>query len=153
MWYQRIIGGDTKIYFDESIGFVVIADLADYNVELICHRISIARTMRNSILSFPSSAPTLVERPCQEKCGCDLLPPNYTNSVWPLLWLVRVMQKNKPLNMLSYNVQSIDLSMDCKAWLFLMMIQSNGCSTPAPRSSAAWQWITRSNNEEWQEWD
>jgi len=43
--------------------------------------------------------------------------------------------------MLSSNVQSIDLLMDYTAWRFWTMRQSNGCSTPAPRSSAAKQWL------------
>ena len=43
--------------------------------------------------------------------------------------------------MLSSNVQSIDLPMDCMAWRFWTMRQVNGCSTPAPRSSAAKQWF------------
>jgi len=43
--------------------------------------------------------------------------------------------------MLSSNVQSIDLLMDCMAWRFWTMRQPNGCSTPAPRSSAAKQWF------------
>ena len=47
-------------------------------------------------------------------------------------------QKNKPSTML---VQSIDLLMDCTAWRFWTMRQATGCSTPAPRSSAAKQWL------------
>jgi len=43
--------------------------------------------------------------------------------------------------MLSSNVQSTDLLMDCTAWRFSTMRQPNGCSTPAPKSSAAKQWI------------
>ena len=31
--------------------------------------------------------------------------------------------------------------MDCTAWRFWTMRQSNGCSTPVPRSSAAKQWL------------
>jgi len=53
------------------------------------------------------------------------------------LWLVSVAQKNRPLTMLSFTVQSIDFLMECMAWRFWMTRQSNGCSTPAPRSSAA----------------
>ena len=40
---------------------------------------------------------------------------------------------------MSANVQSIDLLMDCTAWRFWTMRQSNGCSTPAPTSSATKQ--------------
>ena len=57
--------------------------------------------------------------------------------VWPLLWLVSVAQKNKPSTMLSSNVQYIDLPMVCTTWQFWTMRQLNGCSIPAPRSSAA----------------
>jgi len=52
-----------------------------------------------------------------------------------------VAQKNKPSTMLSSNVQPIDLLMDCMAWRLWTMRQSNGCSTPAPRSGAAKQWF------------
>ena len=43
--------------------------------------------------------------------------------------------------MSSSKVQSIDLPTDCTAWRFWMMRQPNGCSTPAPKFSAAKQWI------------
>ena len=39
------------------------------------------------------------------------------------------------------NVQSTDLLIDCTAWRLSTMRQSNGCSTPASRSSAAKQWL------------
>ena len=42
---------------------------------------------------------------------------------------------------LSSNVQSIDLLMDRTAWRFWTLRQSNGCSTPVPRSRAAKQWL------------
>ena len=58
--------------------------------------------------------------------------------------LVREAQKNRPSTMLSSNVQSIDFPVGCMAWRFWMMGQSTGCSTPAPRFSAAKQWIERS---------
>ena len=67
--------------------------------------------------------------------------PSCSNGVWPPLRPVNVAQKSKPSTMLSSNVQSIDLSMDCIAWRFWMMRQANGCSAPAPRSSAAKQWF------------
>ena len=53
--------------------------------------------------------------------------------------VVSVAQKNKPSTMLSSNVQSIDLFMNCTAWRFWTMRQLNGCSKPAPRCSAAKQ--------------
>jgi len=60
---------------------------------------------------------------------------------WDMASSVSVAQKNIPSTMLSSNVQSIDLPMDCMAWRFWTMKQLNGCSTPAPRSSAAEQWF------------
>ena len=84
------------------------------------------------------------------------LGPNYvcTNGVWHPLRPVSVAQKNKPSTMLSFNVQSIDLLMDCIAWWFWTMRQSIGCSTPAPRSSAAKQWLEqlaqKKKNQGWQ---
>ena len=68
--------------------------------------------------------------------------PACTNGVWPPLRPVSVAQKNKPSTMLSSNVQSIDLTMDYMTWRFWTMRQPNGCSTPAPKSSAVkQQWI------------
>ena len=55
--------------------------------------------------------------------------------VWPRIRPMSVAQKNKPSTMLSSNVQSIDLLMECMAWRFWKMRQWNGCS-PAPRFSA-----------------
>ena len=63
----------------------------------------------------------------------DVPAPACTNGAWPPLQPVSVAQ-NKQSTMLSSNVQSIDHPMDCTT---LTMIQSNGCTTPAPRSSAA----------------
>ena len=70
-----------------------------------------------------------------------------TNGVWPPLRPVSVAQKNKPLTMLSTIFQSTDLLMDCMAWRFWMMRQPNGCPTPAPKSSAAKQWIEKEEDE------
>jgi len=71
----------------------------------------------------------------------DVSAPVCTNGVWLLLRPVSVAQKNKPSTMLTSNVQSIDLPTDCMAWRLWTMRQLNGCSTPAPRSSAAMQWF------------
>ena len=71
----------------------------------------------------------------------DVCTPACTNGVWPSLRPVSVAQKNKPSTTLSSNVQSTDLPMDCMAWRFWTMRQSNGCSTSAPRSSAVKQWF------------
>jgi len=69
-----------------------------------------------------------------------------TNGVWLPLQPVSVAQ-NKPLTMLSSNVQSIDL-MECTSWRFWMMSQWNGCSTPGLRSSVAFFifWASSSNH-------
>jgi len=71
----------------------------------------------------------------------DVSAPASTNGVCTFLRPVSVTQKNKPSTMLSSNIQSIDLPMDCTAWRFWAMRQPNGCSTHAPKSNAAKQWI------------
>jgi len=86
------------------------------------------------------SSPDPPEWPSQEGSGLTASVPvsdvsACTNGVWPPLRPVQVVQKSKPSTMLPSNVQFIDLPMD---W---MMRQLNGCSTPAPRSSAAKQWF------------
>ena len=95
---------------------------------------------------IPALAPTLLEWPCQEQRGSgltafaplsDVSTPAYINWVWPLLRLVSVAKRNRLLTMLFSNVQSIDLPMERMSWRFWMSRQSNGCSTPAPRSNAA----------------
>ena len=75
------------------------------------------------------------------RTGVGFSAPACTNGVWSPLRPVSVAQKNKPSTMLSSYVQSINLPMDCMAWQFWTMRQPNGCSTPAPRSSAAKQWF------------
>jgi len=54
---------------------------------------------------------------------------------------IKCLSDDGPLTMLSSNVQSINLPMDCTAWPFWTMRQSNSCSTPAPRSSVGKQWF------------
>ena len=71
----------------------------------------------------------------------DVSAPASTNGVWPPLHPVSVAQKNKPPTMLSSDVQSIELPVDCKVWQFWMLRQSNGCPEPAPKSNAAKQWF------------
>ena len=71
----------------------------------------------------------------------DVSAPACTNGECPSLPPVSVVQKNKPSTMSSSNVQSIDLPTDFMAWRFWTMRQPNGCSTHAPKSSAAKQWI------------
>jgi len=100
-------------------------------------------TLQDSALSSPTLAPTPSDWPSQEQPGfglttsaqvSDVSSPAWTDEVRSPLRLVSVAQKNKPLTMLSSNVQSIDLLMDCTAWRCWTMRQSNGCSTPVPRS-------------------
>jgi len=73
---------------------------------------------------IPNMVPTLLEWPSQEEHGSgltastlvpDVSAPSCRNGVWPPLWPVSVAQKNKPSTMLSSNVQSIDVLMDCMA--------------------------------------
>jgi len=115
--------------------------------------------LREFVLPSPTLAPTLLAWICQEQHGScitasapvlDVSAPAYTNGVCTLLRPVSVVQKNKPPTMLSSNVPSIDLCMDCTVWRFCMRRQSIGCSTPDEWSSAAKQWIitTRSNEED-----
>jgi len=82
------------------------------------------RTLPDSALSSPTPAPTLLEWPCQEQPGSgltasipvsDISAPACTNWVWSPLQPVSVAQKNKPPTMLSSNVKSIDVLMDCMA--------------------------------------
>jgi len=107
-------------------------------------------TPHDSVLSSPTPAPTLLVWPSQEQRGSgltasapvsDVCAPACTNGVWPLLRPVNVAQKNKPSIILSSNVQSINFPMDCTGWPFWTMRQSNSCSTPAPQSSVAKQWL------------
>jgi len=83
---------------------------------------------------------------------CRTFPILLVQMGYGLLCGLWVAQTNKLWTMLSSTAQSIDLLMYCAAWRFWTMRQSNGCSTPAPRSSAANQWFelwrTRSNEEE-----
>ena len=76
-------------------------------------------------LHFHHQYPPPLEWPSQEEPGScltasalvlDISTPACTNRVWPLLWPVSVAQNNKLLTMLSSNVQSINLPMDCIAW-------------------------------------
>ena len=91
-----------------------------------------------------------LEWPSQEELGSgltasapvlDVSTPACTNVVWRHLQPVSVAQKNKLSTMLSSNVQSVDLHMDCMAWWCWMMRQLNGCSTAAPRSRTTKQWF------------
>ena len=77
----------------------------------------------------------------------DVYAPVCTNEVCPPLRPVSVAPKNKLSTMLSSNVQSIDLLMDCMVWRFWTMRQLIGCSTSAPRSSAAKQWLWRTGSK------
>jgi len=98
-------------------------------------------TLRDSVLSSPTSTPTLLEWHCQVQRGSGLNSsalvsevPLYTNGVWPFLRLESVAQKNTLLTMLSFTVQSIDSPLECMSWRFWMTRQSNGYSKPAQRA-------------------
>jgi len=61
------------------------------------------RTLRDSVLSSPTSPPTLLECPCQEQRGSDLTTsaplsnvstPAYANRVWSILQLVSVVEEH-----------------------------------------------------------
>ena len=76
------------------------------------------RTQRDTLLSLPTIALTILNWPFWEQNGSsltasapvsDVSATGYTNGVWLLLRLVSVAQKNILLTMLSSNVQSIDL--------------------------------------------
>jgi len=89
-------------------------------------------------MTLPRTASVMFNRLC---IGIGCFHCCLCRWVWLPLRTVSVAQKNEPSTMLSTNVQSIDLPMNCTALRFWTMRQSNGCSTPAPRSSAAKQWL------------
>ena len=69
------------------------------------------------------------------------------------LRLVSVAQKNRPLTYCPSLSHESNSFMERMAWRFWTTRQSNGCSTPAPRYSAAEQWITRAgSSDEEEEW-
>jgi len=74
-------------------------------------------TLRDSVLS---SAPTLLEWPCQEQRGSGLIPPHRCRTFPLFLQPVSEAQKNKPSIMLSCNAQSIDLPMS--TWLAILIV-------------------------------
>jgi len=99
---------------------------------------------------IPDTSTRPLELPTQEQPGfsstasapvSDVSAGTYTNGVWLPLRPVIVARKNKRSTMLSSNVQSIELPMNCMGWRFWTMRQPNGCSTFAPRSNAAKQWF------------
>jgi len=100
------------------------------------------------LVFIPDTGTHTPEWPSQEEPGSgltasapvsDVSAPVCTNGLWAHLRPMSVSQ-NKPSTMLFSNVQSIDLLMNCTAWRCWTMRLSNGCSTSAPRSSAAKQW-------------
>ena len=106
-----------------------------------------------------TSASILLGWPCQEQCGSDLTAstlvldisaPAYTIGIRLLLLFGSIVQKNKLLNILSFNVQSTDFPMDYLVWQLSMTWQFIGCWKPVPSPSASMQWNERtgSNDEE-----
>ena len=78
-------------------------------------------TLRDPVLSSSTSAPTLLEWPCQEEPGSgltasapvsDVSTPACTNGY---CLLCSAAQKNKTVNHVAPNVQSIDIPMDSTA--------------------------------------
>ena len=81
-------------------------------------------TLQDSALSSPTPASIPRREPPREQPGSGLVAdapvsgvsaPACADGVWPPLRPVSVVQKNKPSIMLSSNVQSIGLLLDCKA--------------------------------------
>jgi len=142
---------DTHLYSPHNNSSVYLTTTYVRRSERIFNGMRSGRTTpQDSAFSFQTPVPTFLEWPSQEEPGSglsasapvlDVSAPACTNGVWPPLRSVSVAQINKLSTMLSSNVQSIDLPMDCTAWRFWTMRQPNGCSTPAPRSSAAKQGI------------
>ena len=90
-----------------------------------------ADNLQCSALSFPTPASTS-EWPSQEQHGSGLTvsgsPCTDGYGLLCGLWVWRRRTNRR-----------IDLLIDCTVWRFWTMRQSNGCSTSAPRSSAAYQ--------------
>jgi len=73
------------------------------------------------------------------RTSVGLFTPACTNGVWPPLLPVWRRRTNRQPCCPPMSNQSTPT--DCMAWRFWTMKQSNGCSTPSPRFSAAKQWF------------
>ena len=87
------------------------------------------RTLGDFVFASPTSAPTLLEWPCQETACVrqNLLRTGVGHFLsclhkWSILRLVSVSQKNRQMTMLSSTDQSIDLPKELMAWRFWMTI-------------------------------
>jgi len=115
-------------------------------------------TLRDSVLLSSTPARTLLEWSFRKQRGSGLTayaPVSdvsvlvCTDGACPPLRPVSVPQKNKPSTVLSSNVQSINLPVDCTAWRFCMLRHDeNGCATPSPRHRAAKQWFERTGSSD-----
>jgi len=102
------------------------------------------RTLWDAVLHPRNRHPLSWNGPVTNSVGLAQLTPHqcqtftiltYTNGVWPLLQLVNVAQKNTPLTMLFFTVQSIDLPSawcDGSGWQDNQMVAQH-----LPRSHAA----------------
>ena len=119
------------------------------------------RTLRDSVLSRPTSERIFLEWPWQEQRGSVLTAsaqvsevsvPACTNKLWPIPQIVGVAQQNRLLAMLFLIVLHLLFTVlphGAHGLTLRVTMQSNGCSTSASRCRAALQWIrTRSNEEE-----
>jgi len=104
--------------------------------------------IHDSIFHLQDRLPSVLQWACHKQRGSDITAaatlaevttPPYTNGVCPLLRHVSAAQSNRLLTLFFLTFQSIDLSVESMFCPFWMTRQSNGFSTPAPRSSADWQ--------------
>jgi len=116
-------------------------------------------TLNVSALSSPTPAPTHPEWPSQEQPGCGLTVSSTGAGHFRSCLCRWVMSSSaacecdaeeQTVDHVVLQFPILDRFMDCTAWRFWMIRQSNGCSTAAPISSAAkqWLWRTRSKDEE-----
>jgi len=114
---------------------------------------------RLHVFSSPTAAPTLLKWPCQEQPWVRLnrlctSVRHFCSSLHKLAMAPSAACEYGAEEQTVYHVVLqcliINLPMDCTAWWFWMIKQLTGCSTPAPRSNAAkqWIWTTRSTDEE-----
>jgi len=82
-----------KIYFAKSVGFVDIAELADEDVELICHRTSMAKNEIKSICKHHHMM-YLSKYTLQWKKCCDPFA-NHKKTVKTGLMSISLLQANK----------------------------------------------------------
>ena len=107
---------------------------------------------------IPDTSTHPPEWPSQEESGSsltasapmsDVSTSACINGEWPPLRPMSVAQKNKPSTMLSFNIQSIDLPMDCMAWWVLDDETTEWLLNTCPKICyQAVVWTTSSKEEE-----